>query len=480
VCSSDLERRDGIESWWGICHAWAPAAFMEAEPLGTVERNGVTFNVSDQKALLMMQWDRSKAHLVGGRCNDKEVERDEETGRVISSDCRDLNAGSWHVIVGSLIGLNKRAMVIERTWDYEVWNQPLFGYEITLNKEITLDEAHTLLNVSNDSFGGTGEEVHGIKEGSNTAVGIINLVNGSTRPFLDEVVGLDARAAEALVAYRSGNDGVLGTNDDLQFSKLQEIDDTFYVGEVGFQKLSTYAQANGFVPAVYAYNDKAVRFVEIKMTSSWITEQHAMAERTDNVIERYTRHDRYHYILELDADGMIIGGEWVGSSIAAHPDFVWLPVGTSGGNPNIELDLIRDIVAEGRRNILGEDAEPEAIEVSSTTAVAIPDNDAEGVISTIKVDETGAVRTLTIDLDIKHTYRGDLGVKLRHGGVSIPVFNGGDQGQPWTNNVVLTAEVLSGFDGADVNGDWELIVTDTGWFDKGTVNSWGLNIQVER
>jgi subtilisin-like proprotein convertase family protein len=472
------EKRDGVETWWGICHAWAPAAVMEAEPLGSVERNGVTFDVSDQKALLMMDWDKSSAFVVGGRCNEKEVERNPITGRVDNDECRDLNAGAWHVIISSLIGIEKRGFVIERTWDYEVWNQPLFGYEVTLNKEISLERAHELLNV--ESFNnGDGEEIHGVREGSNAGNGVLNLVNGATLPILDDEVALDSRAAKGILAFRAGDDEVLGTNDDVTYKTLTELEETTFVGESAFTKLLAYAKDNGFVPLEYAYNEKAVKFVEIRMTTDWLTEQHPTKERTDNVISRYTRHDRYHYVLELDADDKVIGGEWLDSSIAAHPDFVWLPVQARGGNPKLDIDQVREMVAEGRRNILGDVAEGKIVEASSNDEVAIPDNDENGAASIINVTDEGKVRTVTIDLNIDHTYRGDLTVQLRHGSVSVPVFDGRSVNNKSEDHVKLTAEVINGFEGTDVSGDWELVVIDTWAADTGSITDWKLNFEVE-
>ena len=38
---------DGIETWWGLCHAWTPASILEPEPLKAVTVNGVTFTVSE-------------------------------------------------------------------------------------------------------------------------------------------------------------------------------------------------------------------------------------------------------------------------------------------------------------------------------------------------------------------------------------------------------------------------------------------------
>jgi hypothetical protein len=52
-----------------------------------------------------------------------------------------------------------------------------------------------------------------------------------------------------------------------------------------------------------------------------------------STINTYTHHDRYDYILEVDANGKIIGGEWLGTSKKQHPDFVWLPIRV--GTPSV-------------------------------------------------------------------------------------------------------------------------------------------------
>jgi hypothetical protein len=39
--------------------------------------------------------------------------------------------------------------------------------------------------------------------------------------------------------------------------------------------------------------------------------------------ERYTQTDKFEYVLEADAAGKIVGGEWIGTSLTSHPDFVW-------------------------------------------------------------------------------------------------------------------------------------------------------------
>ncbi|SMF78821.1 hypothetical protein [Pseudobacteriovorax antillogorgiicola] len=61
----------------------------------------------------------------------------------------------------------------------------------------------------------------------------------------------------------------------------------------------------------------------------------------------------YTYILELDGEGRVVGGEWVGESRRSHPDFLWMafepapPTGSSSrGNPHVDVDEVISIWAE--------------------------------------------------------------------------------------------------------------------------------------
>ena len=469
---------DGAETWWGICHAWAPAALMEEEPLAPVERNGVVFEVSDIKAFLTQQWDRSQSYMVGGRCEEDELERDEH-GRVTNSDCRDLNAGSWHVIVTNFIGLNKKGMVIERTTNYQVWNQPLFGYRITEQEEISLQKAHELLKIEQESTG-NGTFVYDVEEESMEAKAILAFVNDADLETLDDDARLDARAAKNIIAARSGADGQIGTSDDVEIETLAELGDVKYVAEKAFGQLLGYALANGYSQYKYLYNLDAERFVKVSMVTDWITEQHPSTERSDTIIDRYTNHDYYDYILELDAEGKIIGGEWIGDSILNHPDFVWLPVRDRAGNPHIDTDLVRDLVRESREIALGPDMPAEKdLSAESVVEVPIPDNSVDGVGSTIEISETGTVETVSLNLELRHTYKGDLTIELRHGGMSFNVFNGVDADNASADDVILDAQLVNGFEGSNLSGDWELYVVDSANADVGRIVKWSLDFTIK-
>jgi hypothetical protein len=129
----------GLESWFGHCHAWAPAAISEEEPLKAVEVDGMRFEVADIKALVMAQYEGMGSVFLGGRCNDKEVERDEH-GRIKdggggwfspATACRDTNPGAFHVITVNMLGRYGRSFVVDVSYGYQVWNHPVLSYEIT-------------------------------------------------------------------------------------------------------------------------------------------------------------------------------------------------------------------------------------------------------------------------------------------------------------------------------------------------------------
>lgn len=466
-CSThgDVTDYDGIETWFGICHAWAPAAVLEDEPLKAVEHNGVRFETSDIKALLIQQYDRSSAYMMGGRCNETELERD-DTGRIIKEECRDLNAGSWHVSITNLLGKDKRAYVIERTTNYQVWNQPLIGYKITAQNVISLQEAIELLNLEQDSAG-NGDYVHGVEEETDLAKAILHLVNTATFIELDVDARLDRRAASNITYARP-------------FTTLNQLDEVSWVGSRAMNSLAKYVGENGLVGSdAYTYNTDAVKFVEIEMTTDWVTESSPRIDPTSPINDRYVRHDNYHYILELDANDNIIGGEWVGSSTTQHPDFIWTPTGRTSGNPYISTEEIRKLIKLSREDEDTTGNDGDAFVYTSNTSVAIPDSDPNGASSVITSEDAGTIQRVTIDLNIDHTYRGDLLVQLRHGSGITTIFDGQAESNGWEDNVVINDKVVEGFLGAQIAGDWEILVVDNARVDTGSLVSWTLNIEAK-
>lgn len=124
-----------VENWMGICHGWAPAAYMLPRPVKSVvvkstDGKEIKFRPSDIKALGSLLWakTRNSTRFIGGRCNDKDPDKDPNSGRVKSQDCFDNNPGSWHMSVVNQVGKSKLSVVMDATFDYEVWNHPIVSY----------------------------------------------------------------------------------------------------------------------------------------------------------------------------------------------------------------------------------------------------------------------------------------------------------------------------------------------------------------
>ncbi|MCW5808179.1 MAG: proprotein convertase P-domain-containing protein [Deltaproteobacteria bacterium] len=141
---------DGLASWWGTCHAWAPAAMMVPEPLRDVTINGVTFSVGDIKALIQNVFDRTDAIMVGGRCNLKEIKHS-VTGSA-NDECADLNPGALHVVMTNFLGIAQLPLVEDRTANFEIWNQPVVGYEVTKQDLVTAKQANACVGNTGDTW----------------------------------------------------------------------------------------------------------------------------------------------------------------------------------------------------------------------------------------------------------------------------------------------------------------------------------------
>ncbi|QDE67880.1 MULTISPECIES: M4 family metallopeptidase [Myxococcus] len=116
-------------------------------------------------------------------------------------------------------------------------------------------------------------------------------------------------------------------------------------------------------------------------------------------------------------------------------------------------------------------ATPSEIKASATPKAEIAD--LTTVTSKINVTQDGTVDQLKLDLDIDHTFKGDLSVTLTSpSGKSETVHNrkGGSADH------IKGSFDLSGFAGESAKGEWTLSVKDNARRDTGTLNSWGLTI----
>lgn len=241
-------------TWAGHCNGFAATALRHPkEPAKPVVRRGVTFDPKDIKALLAeVHMSADYEFLGGNRCekNDNVVRPDSRRDPAVMDECEDINPGTLHAAVANWIGRKRHTLVMDRSRGEEVWNYPLYKYQVTtLNRNVSEAQARQYVS---------------------------------------------------------------GSNTD------------------------------------YIFNPAATKFAYVEMTLTY-----ADASKTE-ILGRLNPIDlKLQYVLELDADGEILGGEWVGRSLQNHPDFLWValpPLTPNGtrymGNPHVDTAEVIKLWAE--------------------------------------------------------------------------------------------------------------------------------------
>ncbi|MFW7381953.1 MAG: hypothetical protein ACOH5I_24310 [Oligoflexus sp.] len=140
LTSSELSRTDADQdSWWGLCHGYAPASilFAEPEPISVANPDGIEINFtsSDIKALLTyaQQYQRKSDStlFMATRCNEDL----EDTFEPYSRACRGVNPGSLHIALSEMLGNRQEAVVVDIEQGQEVWNFPAISYQSEILEE---------------------------------------------------------------------------------------------------------------------------------------------------------------------------------------------------------------------------------------------------------------------------------------------------------------------------------------------------------
>ena len=132
---------------------------------------------------------------------------------------------------------------------------------------------------------------------------------GALHVILTNFLGLHD---QALIEDRTGN--------------AQVWNQPVYGYHVSQQDEVDVARANACIGATgdtYAPNSHAVKLYEVKTTVQYIYEGYPSTSPVG--MSNNIGTDTYHYILEVDDRGKIIGGEYCSESKDQHPDFLWAP-----------------------------------------------------------------------------------------------------------------------------------------------------------
>jgi hypothetical protein len=156
--------------WWeGICHGWSQAAINYPEPDRIIYLNKsgikVPIGASDVKALLAMHeaynYLGETYGFAGKRCKVKGKvvgeadDRDHPSDRnyppedlAESFDCRDVNAGAFHIIISNMLGIHGKGFVADIDRFNDVWNQPIAAYKTEIIGEEPVESVHFQYGVS--------------------------------------------------------------------------------------------------------------------------------------------------------------------------------------------------------------------------------------------------------------------------------------------------------------------------------------------
>jgi subtilisin family serine protease/subtilisin-like proprotein convertase family protein len=122
---------------------------------------------------------------------------------------------------------------------------------------------------------------------------------------------------------------------------------------------------------------------------------------------------------------------------------------------------------------------PKSIMGQNPAALTIPDNNAQGITSTIPIGDVGNVRDLQVTVDIDHGYLGDLEISLIAPSGKVALLQGrtlGRQTKLKTTYTQQTAPALRRLLGQPIQGAWKLQIIDAIPRDDGKLNSWKLTI----
>ena len=105
---------------------------------------------------------------------------------------------------------------------------------------------------------------------------------------------------------------------------------------------------------------------------------------------------------------------------------------------------------------------------------SIPDNDSNGVVSTLQITDGTDIQSLSVHVDITHTYVDDLTLYLiGPDGTTVTLR----QNTGGSADDIHETYNVSNFNGKSAIGTWKLKVVDSAARDTGTIDGWSLTIK---
>ena len=247
--------------------------------------------------------------------------------------------------------------------------------------------------------------------------------------------------------------------------------------EVKKQVEVTATKANqcvGQTGATWKYNTSAKKLYEVQTMVTYLTE--GSASRSPLGFANNKSYDTYHYILETNTAGKVIGGRFCTDSTNSHIDFLWSPTGRySPSNPSINVSKVKELIAKSISSTTGGGGGTAKVFTATPASASIPDNNATGVSVDVPVTGVTGSVALTVSVDVTHTYSGDLTLTLLRNGTKVKDLRVNTGGS--TPNIVESYNLSAAEVGSDLNTRWTLKVVDNAAQDVGKVNSVKLSFE---
>ncbi len=199
-------------------------------------------------------------------------------------------------------------------------------------------------------------------------------------------------------------------------------------------------------------------------------------------------------VLGASPGGVLIEASPGGYSTLSNPDGTWMIENMYGNSYTVTATLAGYgtspqfvVLAEGEYATGINFGMAPRVDLSfcDAPALSIPDSDPSGVSTQVLVTEGDIMVDVNVDIDIKHTWIGDLIVELSSPeGTTVRLHSrsGGSANDILTNYDLVTQPsgpgALSDFDGENPIGLWTLFVSDNVGGDTGIINEWCLNVTV--
>lgn len=132
---ADFHKGFKPDAWEGLCDAWSAAAVLNKEPKQAKVIEGIEFSIADQKALLTFSHLKVNKVVYG-----VQYQGNAET----DGTYQDIMPEAFHKLVGTVLGKEGRALIIDDVAGVQVWNKPLYAYRWTVEQDKEYDNIYNV------------------------------------------------------------------------------------------------------------------------------------------------------------------------------------------------------------------------------------------------------------------------------------------------------------------------------------------------